>query len=50
MPQDSVDNTWAQSADIANLGTAGTSTMAQVEAKINAILAALREAEIIAGS
>lgn len=50
MPQDPADNTWAGSAAIANLGTAGTSTVAQIEAKINEILAALRESEIIAGT
>jgi len=47
MPWDPADNTAARAAAIADLATAGTSTVAVLEAKINAILAALREAEII---
>ncbi len=47
MPWDPADNTAAKSAAITNMATAGTSTVAQIEAKINTILDALREAEII---
>ncbi len=47
MPWDPADNTAAKAGAIVDLGTAGTSTIAQIEAKINAVLVALREAEII---
>lgn len=50
MPNDPLDNTWAKSVAVADLPTTGLSSTATLEAKINAILAALREAEIIAGS
>lgn len=48
MPQDSTDNTWSSSAAIADL--AGGATLADVITKVNAILAALREADIISSS
>ncbi len=47
MPWDPADNTGAKAAAIPDMATAGTSTVAQIEAKINAILTALRDAEII---
>ncbi len=47
MPWDPADNTAARAAAVPDLPTAGTSTVAAIEAKINAILVALREAEII---
>lgn len=45
MPMDSTDNQWAQGPAIADLP--GAATLADTIAKVNAILAALREASII---
>lgn len=54
MPQDPIDNTWAQSAAIPNATVAvAAPTKAEFDAlvgTVNAALAALRESEIIAGS
>ena len=47
MPWDPADNTGAKADAIINMATAGTSTVAQIETKVNQILAALRDAEII---
>lgn len=46
---DSTDGNLVGNAAIADLGTGGTSTTAQIEAKVNAILAALRASNIVAG-
>ena len=47
MAYDATKNAYATNAPIADLGTAGTSTVAQLEAKINALLAALRVAGVV---
>ncbi len=48
MPQDITDNQWSPAAAIADAG--GADTLAQVITKVNAILAALRESDIISSS
>lgn len=46
---DSTDAQFVGNAAVADLGTSGTSTVAQIEAKVNAILAALRNSNVISG-
>lgn len=48
MPQDATDNQWSPAAAIADAG--GGDTLAAVITKVNAILAALREADVISSS
>lgn len=46
---DSTDRNMVVNAAIADLATDGSTTTAQLEAKVNAVLAALRAANIISG-